>query len=86
MCIYKLRKGKYKLCKLRLLACKTFSYKWKEYITAVTHLAFATKAYLKIELPMFLVSKEVSEPAFFSVFVRGPNYYLPVVMKTRITH
>ena len=32
---------------------------------------------------MFLVSKEVGEPAFFSVFVRDPNYYLPVVMKTR---
>ena len=31
-------------------------------------------AEIKNELPMFIVSKEVKEPAFFSVIVRGPNY------------
>ena len=44
---------------------------------AGVYIAFNYKkklAEIKNELPMFLVSKEVNEPAFFSVFVRGPKY------------
>ena len=40
----------------------------------ISRLFMKKLAEIKNELPMFLVSKEVNEPAFFSVFVRGPKY------------
>ena len=46
------------------------------------------QAEIKNELPMFIVSKEVKEPAFFSALsaVRIIHFYLPAAMKTRMTH